>query len=215
MRIRWFGHSCFFLEPDSGHPTILTDPFDDSVGYPVPKVTPEIITESHQHFDHNAHRLIKGKYRVLKDTGTFEEKGTKINGVLTYHDKSQGRERGKNIVFRIEFPDGTSVVHLGDLGHLLDERTLKMLKPVNLLLIPVGGYFTIEPDEAKKICEQLEPNLVIPMHYKTKYLNFPIKPVENFLKLFERDKVKRVGNPVELSKDELSNLNMEIWVMSI
>ena len=215
MRIRWFGHSCFLLEPSSGYPKILTDPFDDSVGYPIPNVEPDLITESHQHFDHNAHRFIKGKYDVLKRSGSFERDGIKITGILTYHDKSHGRERGENLVFRIEFPEGITVVHLGDLGHILDRKTVETLKPVNVLLIPVGGYFTIEPDEAKKVCEQLDPNIIIPMHYRTKYMNFPIKPVENFTRLFDNSKVKKVGNPIELSKEEVLKLSSEVWIMTI
>ena len=215
MRIRWFGHSCFLLEPDSKHPKILTDPFDDSIGYPIPDVTPDLITESHQHFDHNAHRFIKGNYKLIKDPGNFEEFGTRITGVVTYHDKSHGSERGKNIVFKIEFPDEMNVVHLGDLGHILDEKTVRILRPVNILLIPVGGYFTIEPDEAKRICEQLKPNVIIPMHYRTKYMNFPIKSVESFLRHFPSNKVKNVDNPVKLSREELEKIVFEVWVMRI
>lgn len=175
--------------------TIVTDPFDESVGYPIPNVTASVVTESHQHFDHNAHHLVKGNFRLINSPGSYTVDGVKIKGVETFHDSSHGRERGKNIAFVFE-GEGLRVCHLGDLGHVLTPSQVEEIGKVDVLLVPVGGTYTIGPREAKEVSELLEAKLIIPMHYKTKYLKFNLLPVDEFLKLFE--KYERVGNILEL-----------------
>lgn len=182
MQIKWLGHACFLLTTTEGA-KILTDPFDETVGYPLPAEAPDVVTVSHQHFDHNAVGLVKGKPEVVEGTGARQVKGIAFRGVATFHDKEKGAKRGPNTVFVIE-ADGVRVCHLGDLGHPLDAAKRREIGPVDVLLIPVGGTFTIDADEAAALVKELQPRIAVPMHYKTQYLNFPITPVDDFLKHF-------------------------------
>ncbi|WP_165973987.1 MBL fold metallo-hydrolase [Marinitoga lauensis] len=212
MKIRWFGHSCFGIE--YLNVKILTDPFNETVGYPLPDYQPDIITESHQHFDHNAHHLIKGNYILINTPGNHLSKGIKITGFKTYHDRVKGHERGENIIFKFRFSDGLTIAHFGDLGHILDKKMIEELKDINIIMIPVGGYYTIDANEAKKIIDIINPEIVIPMHFKTKYVNFPISPVENFIKLMMRT-VNNVGKEYTISKKEISISDSKILLFNI
>jgi len=219
MLIKWFGHACFFIDSSEFGISILTDPFDKSVGYPLPDVSPDLITESHQHFDHNAHDLLKGNFKVLKEEGIFEESNLKIKAIRSYHDESMGSERGMNLIFKFEFPNGISIAHLGDIGHVIDDKILKELLPVDIILIPVGGKFTIGPDEAVEVCKLTNPKVVIPMHYKTKYINFPIKSVDDFEKIafsnLDFEIIHKQNNVFEFNADKLKNQKPSIIVLNI
>ncbi|MGJ8455777.1 MBL fold metallo-hydrolase [Pseudothermotoga sp. U03pept] len=210
MKITWFGHACFLIE--SSQLRILTDPFDSSVGYKVPNVMVDLITESHQHFDHNAHHLIKGKFEVIKEAGFHEFRGAKITGIKTFHDSESGVKRGQNIVFVFEI-EGFRLVHLGDLGHVLSQPQVDQLKPVDVLFLPVGGSFTIDPNEAKKVLDQLQPHVAIPMHFKTRYIKFDIAPVEEFTKLCEN--VKYIGSNLLEFGAQIREQDRTIYVLSI
>ncbi len=185
MKLVWFGHACFLIQTNGIK--ILTDPFDSSVGYKIPTVSVDLITESHQHFDHNAHHLIKGDFQVIKDPGKHEFKNIKIKGVRTFHDAEHGSKRGQNIVFIFEIED-MRIGHFGDLGHIPTQDQLAEIGQLDIAMIPVGGTFTIGPKDAKQLVETLKPHIVIPMHYKTKYLKFDIAVVEEFTKLCENVK---------------------------
>lgn len=211
MKIKWFGHACFLL--NSGGVKILTDPFDRSVGYEIPDVTVDLITESHQHFDHNAHNLIRGRFELIKDAGHEEFKGIKIDGIKAFHDEHSGRDRGSIIIFKFEFSEGLNVVHCGDLGHLLDESQKKALGQVDILLIPVGGKFTIDAEKAKKVVDSLKPKVVIPMHYKTKYLAFDLAPVNDFLKLFSS--YENVGKEWEVNAKTIEAFDRTVKVFNV
>ncbi|WGS65878.1 MBL fold metallo-hydrolase [Marinitoga aeolica] len=212
MKIKWFGHSCFGIE--YLNVKILTDPFNETVGYPLPDYQPDIITESHQHFDHNAHHLIRGNYVLINTPGKHLSKGVKITGLKTYHDKVKGHDRGENIIFKFKFSDGLTIAHCGDLGHIPDDKTIEELKDVNILMIPVGGYYTIDADEAKQIIDKLNPKIIIPMHFKTKYIKFPISSVENFTKLMMRT-VTNVGKEYIISKEEINISGSKILLFNI
>ncbi|SHE57188.1 L-ascorbate metabolism protein UlaG, beta-lactamase superfamily [Marinitoga hydrogenitolerans DSM 16785] len=212
MKIKWFGHSCFGIE--YLNIKILTDPFDETVGYPLPDYSPDIITESHQHFDHNAHHLIRGKYILINTPGKHLSKGVKITGLKTYHDKSYGHERGENIIFKMKFSDGLTLAHCGDLGDIPDEKVLNELKDIDILMIPVGGYYTIDANEAKDIVNKVKPKLIIPMHFKTKYINFPISSVENFLNLM-MSSVTNAGKDYVLSKEQLNATESKILLFDL
>ncbi|HCZ05715.1 MAG: hypothetical protein PWP37_565 [Thermotogota bacterium] len=189
MKIYWLGHACFLIEGKSVR--VVTDPYDPSVGYPVLDVEADVVTESHQHFDHNAHGYVKGKPRIISSPGEHRVGDIVIKGFETFHDDVGGKNRGKNIVFKMLI-DGISVVHMGDIGEVIDGLSEK-LKPVDILMIPVGGHFTVGPEEAKEIVNKLDPHIVIPMHYRTEYLKFDIAPVDRFLSLFDDHEV--VDNP--------------------
>lgn len=184
MRITWLGHACFLITGKDGL-RLVTDPFNEQVGYPVPRVEAEIVTVSHEHFDHNATQFVGGRPLILRGPGEHDAKGRHIVGIATFHDKKQGKERGPNTVFKITV-DGVTVCHMGDLGHTLTEPQRQALGRVDVLLIPVGGTYTIDPLEASEVVRQVNPAVVIPMHYKTGHTAFPIRPVEDFTRFYPK-----------------------------
>jgi L-ascorbate metabolism protein UlaG (beta-lactamase superfamily) len=201
MKIKWLGHSCFLITTERGV-RILTDPFDETVGYPVPAVEADIVISSHDHFDHNHTQAITGSPKVINAVGSFYEADVPITGIKTYHDEVMGKKRGQNVVFVIE-ADDMRICHLGDLGHLLDDKTVGKIGPVDILLIPVGGTYTIDAEAAVKVSAQLNPRLIIPMHFKTPATDFPITGVDLFLgKLGAGDRVG--SNELTVSRQDLT-----------
>ncbi len=214
MKFKWLGHAAFVLTADDGT-KIITDPYtpgayDGAVSYDRITEKADVATVSHDHADHNGTSLLPGKPEVLKGAGEFTIKTAKVRGVETFHDPSQGAERGKNTIFLFEI-DGLRVVHCGDLGHIPDEKTLKKLAGVDILLVPVGGLFTIDAREAMQLVELLKPKLVIPMHFKTYKLGFQIAGVDEFARL--APKVKRINKPeVEITAETLPP-ETETWIL--
>ncbi len=184
IKIEWLGHACFLILSAAGT-RIVTDPFNEEVGYPLPHVEADIVTVSHQHFDHNAVSVVRGRPRVVEGPGEYRMEEVSVRGVATFHDKEQGQKRGTNTVFVITV-DGLTVCHLGDLGHLLSPEQSSLIGPVDVLLIPVGGTYTIDAREAIETVSALRPRVVIPMHYKTEYMNFPITGVDEFTGHFKQ-----------------------------
>ncbi|MCK5768313.1 MAG: MBL fold metallo-hydrolase [Candidatus Atribacteria bacterium] len=180
MKIKWFGHASFLIENEKGI-TIVTDPFDETLGYKLPRVKANIVTVSHEHFDHNYVRGIKGRPVVFKGSVKRESHKMEFRGISTYHDSVFGAQRGKNTVFKIN-ADGLKLCHLGDLGHTLDADKLNEIGNVDVLFIPVGGFYTINSDQAKQIIKEIKPGIIIPMHYKTKAIKFSIDPIDIFIK---------------------------------
>ncbi|MGB9679058.1 MAG: MBL fold metallo-hydrolase [Thermoanaerobacteraceae bacterium] len=199
MNIKWLGHSCFKLTSEKGT-VVVTDPFDESVGYPMPNVKADIVTSSHSHFDHNYFKAVKGNFEIVDSLGEQNIKGIKIKGVNTYHDEEGGAKRGKNIVFVFDI-DGIRIAHLGDLGHVLTDMQIKEIGKVDIILIPVGGFFTINAKKAVEVMNQLSPKITIPMHYKTEFINFPIDTVDNFLDLAGGKKI--LSPSVDITKTDL------------
>lgn len=214
MLIRWHGHSCFEVSSD-GDATIVTDPHDGkSIGIKPPAVQADIVLMSHDHFDHNCDRIVQGadKKSVTKP-GSQTVKGIPILGVESWHDREDGRKRGRNIIFRFEV-DGMRLCHLGDLGQVLDDGQVSKLGAVDVLFIPVGGTFTLDADMAWEVVRKLKPRVIVPMHFRVGGLSLSIAPVDGFLDKADKDSVVRVGNEVELTADELPG-NQEIWVFSL
>lgn len=184
MDIKWYGHASFLLTTAQGI-KIITDPYepgayDGGIAYgPIPDKA-DIVTVSHDHADHNYVKGLSGKPTVITGEGRHEAKGIVIEGVSTYHDDSKGTERGGNTIFTI-IADEMRVCHLGDLGHLLSDTEIQQIGQVDCLFIPVGGFFTIGPEEARQVTDQLHPKLIIPMHFKTDKCGFPIAPVDQFI----------------------------------
>ncbi|HHT9126074.1 MAG TPA: MBL fold metallo-hydrolase [Candidatus Brocadiia bacterium] len=197
--VRWFGHACFMLESSEGT-KVLIDPFGD-IGYTFPTTSPNIVTISHEHFDHNNTDSIQGNPEILRgltrgvnDWNNIAKKINDFNifNVPVYHDKTQGSQRGKNSVFIYDV-DGLRFVHVGDLGHVLLDDQIKKIGKVDVLMIPVGGIYTIDGQEASKVVEQLNPKIVLPMHYKTPSLTFELNTIDAFLN--GKENVKKVeGN---------------------
>lgn len=200
MIVTWYGHACIALIVD-GY-TIVVDPHDGaSIGIKKPDVKADLVLVTHDHFDHNAVKVVaKDRARVFKMFyGESIVDNVKIIGLKTYHDKFKGRKRGENAVYVIEV-GGYRVAHLGDLGEVPGEDVLARIKGVHLLAIPVGGTFTVEPNEAWQIVEKTTPLNVLPMHYWIPGLTLPLKPVEEFLEYVKGyDVVKLNKNSFDLA----------------
>ncbi|QCX33406.1 MBL fold metallo-hydrolase [Caloramator sp. E03] len=211
MRIKWLGHACFKITYSDGV-RVLTDPFDDNVGYKIPSVEADIVTVSHNHYDHNFTDCIKGKFELVNKVGNFYIKDVAITGIHTYHDEVNGAKRGDNTVYVFE-KEGIRVCHLGDLGHVLSDEQIKMLGKVDVLLIPVGGTYTVNSDEAFEIVNKIKPGIVIPMHYKTPALKMNLDEVDKFLKYFNRvEKLK--SQVVEINNENLNNTETLVYVLN-
>ena len=189
MKIKWLGHSCFLITNKRGI-NILTDPFDDTLGYKMTKEKINIITISHEHYDHNNTMGIKGKPVVLKGTVNRDTHKIIFKGISSYHDSVYGKNRGNNTIFIIK-TDEMVLCHLGDLGHVLENRQLEEINQVDILFIPVGGYYTLNHIQADQVIEQLKPKIVLPMHYKTDAIKWPIDPLSFFLD--KKDNIKIMG----------------------
>ncbi len=202
MKLKWLGHSSFLITSDSGI-KIIFDPFDESVGYQMPNETADIVTVSHEHHDHNYTKGVSGAFTLINEPGTFTEKGIRIIGVPTSHDNIEGKQRGKNMIYNVNV-DCVNVCHCGDLGHLLTAQQVSDIGRVDVLLIPVGGYYTIDHNVAAQVVRQLKPAVIIPMHYKTPVTSFPISDAEPFIKAMGG--AKRInGTEIELNPDTLND----------
>ena len=191
MEITYLGHSSFRIKTKRA--TLITDPFDpDMVGLKFQKVNSDIVTVSHSHKDHNRSDLVVDKRMVIEGPGEYELMGVSIVGFPTYHDDKKGEERGTNTVYLIEIDD-LKIVHLGDLGHKLNDGIIEEIGTLDILMVPVGGVYTIDFKIATEIVRSIEPSVIIPMHYC-----IPGKSSETFTKVSEvGDFLKEVGLPVE------------------
>lgn len=183
MNISYLGHSCFKIEEkiNGENISLVTDPFSKEIGLKVPNVEADIVSVSHDHHDHNNISSLRGTPFVVDSAGEFDVKGVIIEGVRSYHDENKGNDRGSNIIFRFDI-EGVSLVHLGDLGDILDNKQLEKIGGVDILFIPVGGKYTLDAKKAVEVISQIEPRIVIPMHYKTKDLKIDIDEVDKFVK---------------------------------
>jgi len=179
MEITYLGHSCFKI---SGKKiSILTDPFDpEKVGLKLAKQDVDVVTVSHQHFDHNNLGALKSEYLLLDSPGEYEVKESEFVGVEGYHDDKLGSERGKVTMFAMDV-DGVKIAHLGDIGAELTSAQLDCIDGVDILLIPVGGKYTIDAETAVKVVNQIDPKIVIPMHFQAGKME-DLAPVTDFFK---------------------------------
>jgi L-ascorbate metabolism protein UlaG (beta-lactamase superfamily) len=202
MKVKYLGHSAFVITSEKGL-KIITDPYKTSPSLTYGEITEsaDIVTVSHEHLDHCNPAAVRGSPEVIKGTGRVVVKGIEFNGIASYHDEVRGRMRGNNIIFCFDL-DGIRVCHLGDLGHLLDNRQVKEIGSVNILFIPVGGYFTIDARAASQVCNQLKPNVIIPMHYRTEKGIPGIVGVEEFIR--GKDNVTELDlSEIEFKGEEL------------
>jgi len=200
MKIKYLAHAAFLITSDAGT-RIVTDPYEtsDALKHDVIKETADIVTVSHDHGDHNNVSAVQGNPKVVR--GTSEVKGLKIKAVPTAHDDKGGSQRGKNTVFCFEV-DNVNICHAGDLGHVLTTEQVKAIGKVDVLMIPVGGFFTIDAKTAAKVGDQLKPKVIIPMHFKTEKISFPISGVDEFIK--GKSNVTRVNSiEIELKAGKL------------
>lgn len=214
MIITWQGHSCFKIQDKIGPDgvTLVTDPYDKEVGLKVPNFEADIITVSHDHHDHNNIAALRGTPFIIDCAGEYDRKGILIEGIDSYHDEKKGEERGNNIIYRIEVDD-ISVAHLGDLGTVLDNTQLEKLVGTDVLLIPVGGKYTLDAKKAVEVISQIEPRIVIPMHYKTEGLKMDLDPIDKFIK--ELGLTPSYEEKLKISKKDLPAEDMELVILSI
>ncbi len=211
MTITWYGHSCFKITNQGGHLTIITDPFDKKIGLTPPRGSADIVTVSHDHFDHNNVKAISGEVFVINSPGEYEIKDIRIIGCSSYHDDKKGEQRGLNTIYLIEM-DRVRLCHLGDLGQTrLTDHQLETIGQVDILMIPVDGVYTINARQAVKIIKQVEPNIVVPMHYKLPGLTEKLADVKDFLKEMGLNGQGTVDK-LTLKKKDLINKEMELVV---
>lgn len=180
MNITWYGQSCFRLE--SKDVRVLIDPFSKELGLKIPRFNETIVLSTHDHYDHNNVKDLTPETFVITGPGEYEKSGVQIVGILSYHDNAQGADRGLNTIYVIKMEDIT-ICHLGDLGqHELTDEQIEIIGGVDILMVPVGGVYTIEGKEAAAVVKQIEPKIIIPMHYKVPGLAVKLEGPEDFLK---------------------------------
>ncbi|MDD7796392.1 MBL fold metallo-hydrolase [Clostridium sp. 'White wine YQ'] len=179
VEIIWFGHSCFLIKTSTGR-KILMDPFDETLGYPTVEEEVDIITISHNHFDHNYINKLNSSCNICREPIKYSFNFCSIEGFVSYHDNLNGMKRGPNIIFVVEI-DGLRICHLGDLGHIPTKESRRLLEPIDILMIPIGGNYTINGKDASLLTKLLNPKFVIPMHYSTPYVSASINGAEDFL----------------------------------
>ena len=179
MEIVWFGHSCFRLK--GKEVAVVTDPFNKTLGYPMKKLTANIVTVSHDHPQHNNVESVGNNPRIVNRPGEYEIANVFINGITTYHDSNEGETRGKNTAFRIEIED-LRICHLGDLGHVPSPDQIEQMSGTDILIVPVGGISTIDAAQAAETVTLISPKIIIPMHYKTDVVTNDLELPERFLK---------------------------------
>ena len=219
LTLRWFGHA-FFLVTSSDGVRVAMDPFGD-IGYPMPEVGADVVTVSHEHGDHNAPDRLAGSPAILRglkaggadwNAISYDLRDVRIAALPAYHDNVEGRKRGLNSIFVVE-TGGVRLAHLSDIGHTLSEATLEALGPIDILLVPVGGKFSIDGDQAREIMARLQPRITVPIHYKTPVTaNWPIEDESAFLAGLEN--VKRLDALAVSVTPETLPARPEVWVMS-
>lgn len=219
MEIKYLGRSSFLIKTKTAK--LVTDPFNpEMIGLKFPKTEADIVTVSHQHQDHNQVKNISGingvNPLIIDMPGEFEKMGVRIFGFQSFHDKTSGSERGENILYKIE-AEGLSVLHCGDLGVVPEESFLEAIGEVDILLVPVGGFYTIDAEEAFQLVKKVEPLIVVPMHYNSgkssKKEESQLAEVSEFTKKFGIENLPPV--PKLVYKKEEIEQEMKLVVLEI
>jgi len=191
-KITWAGQSCFQISVSNSKDhsvQIVIDPFDEKIGLKEPRFSADILLITHDHFNHNNKKSIKGEPFLIEGPGEYEVKNVFIKGIPAFHDNLQGKERGRITIYSIE-AEGIKFCHLGDLGQLqLTDEQLEEVGSIDVLMIPIGGGSTISSQEASKIISQIEPKIVIPMHYQLPSLKLKLEDVKKFLKVIGKNSI--------------------------
>ncbi len=215
MYIVWYGQSLFEITANpakNSQVKIVIDPFTENFGLRVPKLEADILLISHQHEDHNNLKAVSGNYFLIEGPGEYEIKNAVIQGIPSFHDNSQGKERGENTIYCLEVED-LKLCHLGDFGQKeLTDDQLEKIGEVDILIIPIGGNFTISAKEAAKIMSQIEPKITIPMHYALQKLKVKLDPLDKFLKTFGLKSLAPV-NKLSIKKKDISSEEAKIIVL--
>lgn len=204
MLIKWYGHSCFLLTGNNGV-RVLMDPCDETTGYTLKDIPADVVLCSHDHFDHNYVAAAAGSPTVITEPGDTEAAGISFKGVSTWHDKKNGAERGRNVIFVFEM-DGLKIAHLGDLGHLPKADVLKELEDVDVMFMPIGGIFTIDAKEALMLRSLLQPRVMIPMHYATPHVKFELGSLQTFINAADTGHIHRLNDSeANITRESIGN----------
>jgi len=213
MVITWYGQSCFRLQ--TGELVVVTDPFSKDIGLRPPTGQADIVTISHEHFDHNNRDVIKGDPFIVEGPGEYSLKGINIVGIPSTHESSSGKGEGGNTIYVIEMED-IKVCHLGDQGKKLTDEQIEKIGAVDVLFVPVGGTFTLDAEEALDVIGQIDPKIIIPMHYKINGLKIDLDTVDKFTKEIGAKKENINVPKVTLKKKLLSDISdNEIYIMAL
>ena len=212
MNINWRGQSCFQIltTPNkNGQVSIIIDPFDKETGLKVPKFQADVLLITHDHEDHNNVKAVSGDYLLIDGPGEYDIKSIFVQGIPAFHDNSQGKEKGNNTIYTIEAED-IRICHLGDLGQKeLSSEQLDRIGDIDILMIPVGGLYTIDASEAVKIMSQIEPRIIIPMHYHLPGLKYKIDGIDKFFKALSIKKTEILPK-LSIKKKDISTEEVKI-----
>ncbi|MBI2051499.1 MBL fold metallo-hydrolase [Candidatus Roizmanbacteria bacterium] len=216
MTIKYLGHASFFIRTKDAK--VVTDPYDPQMtGMKFPKVEADIVTVSHHHQDHDRVHLVSGAPLVLDWPGEYEKNAVRVFGFKSYHDTENGKSRGENILYKIE-AEGVSVLHCGDMGVVPDDELVDEIGEVDILLIPVGGFYTIDANGALEAIKHLEPSIVIPMHYNHEKLNPKVferlAPLTDFLKKYGAESAEPVDQ-LQVKKEDLADAETKVVVLKM
>lgn len=215
MKITWYGQSCFQIiaqKKRNGYASLVIDPFSEEIGLSLPKLEANILLVSHQHSDHNSIKAVSGNPFLIEGPGEYEVQEVFIQGIPAFHDKVKGGSRGETTIYTIE-AEGVSVCHLGDLGQAeLTDEQLEKIGEVDILMVPIGGNFTISAREALKIMSQVEPKIIIPMHYKIPKLKVKLDELDKFLKILGVKSIQ-AESKITIKKKDLSEEESKIIIL--
>jgi len=211
LEIKWHGHSCFEIGEGM---KIVIDPHDGrSIGIKPPRVRADLVLITHHHFDHDAVRVVRGDFKVIDSPGDYVIGDVHIKGITAYHDEEYGKKRGTITMYKIE-TEGIRLLHVGDLGHVLDTDKIEEIGSIDILFTPVGGVYTVDAKKAYENVKLLKPKIVIPMHYKIPGMSLGIAPVDDFLALFPQNSIEFIGNSISFSRGDLPK-DMHVWVFTL
>lgn len=205
----WYGQAMFLVETGEGKRLVM-DPYEAAIGKRPPSLSGDVVTISHNHYDHNNWRVVRGSPRIVREATELALDGMAIKGIAAYHDDSKGAKRGKDIIFKVE-TDGVTFAHMGDYGEPEVSPAERLeLQEIDVLMVPVGGTYTIDGPKARAVVEALKPKIAIPMHYKIPGIVVNIAGVEKFLT--NTTKIKRMPSTIEIERDSIPD-ETEIWLM--
>lgn len=218
MNIQYYGHSCFKITAKPAgrgqeEITVFFDPFDKSIGLRPPQGQADLVLISHDHANHNNSAALKGEPRIIDIPGEYSVKGINIIGIDSFHDAVQGKEQGKNTVFVMEVEE-MKLCHLGDLGGDLTEKQMEALGGVNILMVPIGGGYTLDYKKAIELIKKIEPNVIIPMHYKMAGTKAELDDEKKFCAEIGNCLPEKTSK-INIKEKDLENKKMETIVMGI
>lgn len=200
MKLRYIGHACVAIETNEGVRLVI-DPYDPSIGLTPVNETADVLMITHGHYDHSYEAGVHGAYERIDTPGTHETHGVKITGIRLPHDKHGGADRGFVTAYLVE-ADGLRLLHMGDVGGMPDEDFFSSLGRIDVLMIPIGGTYTVDAQGALEISERIAPNLIIPIHFKTNRLKLDIAPAVGFLEKAKYNyDIQRQGDVLMLNGD--------------